>query len=528
MRKELNRLRSFSYKNRTITNHPSHRELRRKSKVYGKAIISAKRAHWAEYLEDMVASDIWTANKYLKNPVGDGGLPRIPTIRVRDAAGSETEINDNEDKAKVFVKSFFPPPPTAQEEDPTAFEYPEPLPNPPLPDRARIERTIRKLPSYKAPGPDGIPNIVLQKCFDTITDYLLHIYQAILSLGEFYDPWREFTTVVLRKPDKPNYEVPKAYRPIALISTMAKVLTTLVAENISRLVEQHQLLPRTHFGGRPGRTTSDAIHYLVHKIKKAWSNNQVASVLFLDVEGAFPNAVTDRLIHNLKKRRIPEIYIKFIRQMLTNRCTKIKFDDFISESIDIINGIGQGDPLSMLLYIIYNADLLEIIDNDELEDAIGYVDDIALVAIGSDFVETTARLRNLMEKHEGGLEWSKSHNSRFEMSKSAVLHATRRTIADPEDNSLRTAPPRPPLIVNEQTIAEVQSYKYLGIQIDRQLRWKEQEQRAVANATKWLLQYRRLTRPSSGTSAKLMRLLSGRDITLYRIVRFPEPIQCTG
>jgi hypothetical protein len=158
MRKELNRLRSLSYKNRTITNHPSHRELRRKSKVYGKAIISEKRAHWAEYLEDMVASDIWTANKYLKNPVGDGGLPRIPTIRVRDAAGSETEINDNEDKAKVFVKSFFPPPPTAQEEDPTAFKYPEPLPNPPLPDRARIERTIRKLPSYKAPGPDGIPN----------------------------------------------------------------------------------------------------------------------------------------------------------------------------------------------------------------------------------------------------------------------------------------------------------------------------------------------------------------------------------
>jgi hypothetical protein len=228
----------------------------------------------------MVASDIWTANKYLKEPVGDGGLPRIPTIRVRDAEGREIEINDNEDKAKFFVKSFFPPPPAAQEDDIAVYDYPEPLPNPPLPDRARIERTIRKLPSYKAPGPDVIPNIVLQKSFDTIADHLCYFYQAVLTLGEFYDPWREFTTVVLRKPDKPNYEVPKAYRPIALISTIAKVLTTLVAENISRLVEQHQLLPKTHFGGRPGRTTSDAIHYLVHKIKKAWSNDQVASVLF--------------------------------------------------------------------------------------------------------------------------------------------------------------------------------------------------------------------------------------------------------
>jgi hypothetical protein len=40
-----------------------------------------------------------------------------------------------------------------------------------------------------------------------------------------------------------------------------------------------------------------------------------------------------------------------------------------------------------------------------------------------------------------------------------------------------------------------------------QLRWKEQAQRTVANATKWLLQYRRLTKPSTGASAKLMRRL---------------------
>jgi hypothetical protein len=63
----------------------------------------------------------------------------------------------------------------------------------------------------------------------------LLIYRAILE--EFYDPWSEFTTVVLRKPDKPDYEAPKAYRPIALISTMAKVLTAIVVENISQLVE---------------------------------------------------------------------------------------------------------------------------------------------------------------------------------------------------------------------------------------------------------------------------------------------------
>jgi hypothetical protein len=78
----------------------------------------------------------------------------------------------------------------------------------------------------------------------------------------------------------------------------------------------------------------------------------------------------------------------------------------------------------------------------------------------------------MMVKQNGGLDWSKSHHSRFEMTKSAILHLSRRTTTDPEDDMKKIALPRPPLILNGQVIEEVQSYKYLGIQIDTQLRWK--------------------------------------------------------
>jgi ribonuclease HI len=506
MRKKLNKLRTHSYRNRALTNHPSHRELRKLSNVYGNAIIQAKRQHWTDYLEDMTANDIWNANKYLKEPVGDGGNPRIPTLRSINSNREEVEINENHSKAQLFAKTFFPPPPsnsTVQENS----AYPEPLPNPPQITISQIETQIRQLSPYKAHGPDEIPNVVLQKCCDIIIYHLLFIFRAILKLGIYYDPWREFTTVVLRKPGKPNYETPKAYRPIALLSTLAKVLTAIVAEDVTRLVERHQLLPKTHYGGRPGRTTTDALHYLVHRIKEAWGKGQVASVLFLDVEGAFPNAVTDRLIHNLKKRRIPTSYVTFIKQLLTGRRTRLKFDDFTSESIKILNGIGQGDPLSMILYILYNADLLEIPEDEEKEDSLGYVDDIALVALGEDFNETTKRLETMMTKENGGIQWSEEHNSSFEISKSAVLHVTRRTQADPENAGRRIPLDRPPLTIRGKQIKEVTNFKYLGIQVDAQLRWKEQAQRTIANATKWILQFRRLTRPSSGVGAKLMRQL---------------------
>ena len=63
------------------------------------------------------------------------------------------------------------------------------------------------------------------------------------------------------------------------------MLTAIVVEDIAHLVEKNTLLPDTHFRGQPGCTTTDAIHYLVDKVKSAWGKKKVASILFLDVEG---------------------------------------------------------------------------------------------------------------------------------------------------------------------------------------------------------------------------------------------------
>ena len=73
-------------------------------------------------------------------------------------------------------------------------------------------------------------------------------------------------------------------------------------------------------------------------------------MLFLDIEGAFPNAINDKLIANLTKRRVPTTLVNFVSNMLKERKTCLKFDDHESEYIEIDNGIGQGDLLSMVLY----------------------------------------------------------------------------------------------------------------------------------------------------------------------------------
>ncbi|KAG2033377.1 hypothetical protein BDR03DRAFT_872116, partial [Suillus americanus] len=38
----------------------------------------------------------------------------------------------------------------------------------------------------------------------------------------------------------------------------------------------------------------------------------------------------------------------------------LKFNDSISDWLHVRNGIGQEEPLSMIVYLIYNADLIDI------------------------------------------------------------------------------------------------------------------------------------------------------------------------
>ena len=113
-----------------------------------------------------------------------------------------------------------------------------------------------------------------------------------------------------------------------------------------------------------------------------------------------------------------------------------------------------------------------------------------------------------MMREDGEEEWSITHNSRFKVIKSAISHYTRRIKPDPDSEDSRIPLPRLALILGNQMVQEVKCYKYLGIQIDLQLKWKEQAQRALSNAIKWILQFHRLSKPSIGVSTKLMRQLN--------------------
>jgi hypothetical protein len=201
---------------------------------------------------------------------------------------------------------------------------------------------------------------------------------------------------------------------------------------------------------------------------------QMIGILFLDIEGAFPNANLEQLIHNLKMRQVPLKITNLVKNMLQDWKTKLCFDDYESDYFMLTNGIGQGGPLSMILYIFYNTDFLNIPANAN-EYALGFVDDSALIAEGPNEHEITRTLSDMMERPTGGLNWCNTHNSKLSLPKTTYLLATQKCIPGSTAEGLKTIPrPRHDIKIGSTIIPASEFAKYLGIYLDQELQWKEQ------------------------------------------------------
>jgi hypothetical protein len=337
--------------------------------------------------------------------------------------------------------------------------------------------------------------VIWKESIDILIEFQFHIFNAILLRGLYHEPWLEQLICVMRKPDKDAYDVANAHRPIVLLRTLYKMFASMLTDITTAFTEQYGLLPDHHFGGRHGRRTTDSMHLIVHRIKQAWRRKKMVSILFLDIEGAFPNAVKERLIHNMRKSRVPTLIVNTVNWILTGRTARLQFDDYVSDPFPLLNGIGQGDPISMIIYLFYNADLLRVARGPN-EMAVGYVDDTAFLAEGSSFLETHAILKRMMNRSGGAFDWSREHNSRFVVSKFALIDFTRRKDMD-----------KPPIRIGNNMIHPTPTHRFLGVIFDHKLCWKPQVEFAVAKASKWTALFKRIARNRSGLSAQLLRRL---------------------
>jgi hypothetical protein len=268
-----------------------------------------KENHWKEWLEELTLTEAWSFHRYAANDSTDQIHTRIKTLQDPNKENGTAAMQDNARKSEILYSVFFRPPPENDHVDPE-FNYCPPVCEFRLITDQQVHRAIAKLSLYKAPGLNGISNIIFMKCADLLVPYMAPIFRATFTLETYPDEWKCSSTIVLRKPGRLDYSIPKAYRPITLLDSMAKILSSCIADDLTYIAEEHNLLPPTHFGGHLGRSIVNSLHLLTKFITNSWaSRNDHISLLFLDVKAAFPGIISNKLKHNLRKVGIPKQYV---------------------------------------------------------------------------------------------------------------------------------------------------------------------------------------------------------------------------
>ena len=366
---------------------------------------------------------LWRMANWGRTTQGSYILPVMPPLATD--SGIATSLPD---KVQALRQRFYP----IVEADltdvtDTRFEdssFLDPLTISQVADSQEVLNLLRTRRANKAPGNDSIPNDFLKAMGEPLAAAVAAIATACWKLGHYPKQFKHARTVVIRKPGKAAYDVPGAWRPIALLNTIGKLVEALTASRLRDAAEEHGLLPDTQMGARRGRSTETALELLVEQVRTVWtSKKHVASLLSLDISGAFDTVNPTRLLDTLRRKRIPGWLVRWIQAFMTDRTTTLVVQGQESEPFPVTAGVPQGSTLSPILFLFYNAELLDICNQPRQRlSAVGFADDVNILTYGR---STEINCHTLEHIHSRCLDWATRFGMSFAPAKYELIHFTR-------------------------------------------------------------------------------------------------------
>ena len=354
----------------------------------------------------------------------------------------------------------------------------------------KIRKAIVTFGPGKAAGPDGIKPLTLRHLGQFAILRLQRIYRACLQIGYIPIDWRKSKVVFIPKPNKEDYTIPKAFRPISLTSFLFKVLERLVLWEMEVTCLKDHPIHRHQHAFRHGSSTETALSALVDKIERAVMREEYAMAAFLDISGAFDNLSTEAAVEGMLKHCVPDFIIKWYTFYLKNRFAEINIRG-IEWTRRLTKGTPQGGVLSPPVWDLSFDGFLEIFDSGPI-DASGYADDGNLLATGIDPFILREMIVSAMKK---AIEWGARNGLTFGAEKTEIVLFTRKRSKNVPSS----------LTINGTEIKFVKKVKYLGVTLDSELNFNEHIEGKIKKAKALLFMISKSIGKLWGPSPKLTK-----------------------
>ena len=220
---------------------------------------------------------------------------------------------------------------------------------------SELRAALATLPRAKSPGSDGLPYELYTALWDVLGQPMCDAFNEAFACGSDGMPsltsrQRTGTIVLLFKGNGQDRQLLGSYRPITLFNTDLKIAAKALARRMAHPLSTVVDITQTAF--LPNRWIGDNLFSHLEEIDYAAATNVPGAIVLLDYAKAFDRLHRGWLAACMAALGFGPDARRWVSVFLAGSIANVAFNGWFSPTFPTAGGVGQGSPLSPLLYVL--------------------------------------------------------------------------------------------------------------------------------------------------------------------------------